>query len=142
MKSFKLKINGKTEVFDKERLSNMSRSELKIIKTDIQSNLEEIALKRQRYQMENNEELNSDEYWRRMNAYKGATFALRQALNDVNKIHSTAKESQLKQNEHWLFNFYSIAKKELSLEDFEEMVKETNNYVGYNLSDEVVGVAE
>lgn len=119
----KLRIGRSEIIYSDEDLMNMSRVQLKQLKQDLQCNIEEVSAKKAKYQAENNEEYNSKEYFKQIAKYKTVIANLKRAIAKVNAYENCTKENELKDREHWLWCFYTVAKKNLDEDKFNDFVK-------------------
>ena len=111
----------------------MTRNQLKQLKQDLQCNMEEVSAKKARYQAENNEEYNSKEYFKQIAKYKTIMANLKRAIAKVNVYETELKENTLKDKEHWLWSFYVNVKHNIDKNEFEKLVKMTDEYVKYHI---------
>lgn len=132
-KLIKLRIGREEIVYSDDDLSTMTRNQLKQLKQDLQCNMEEVSAKKARYQAENNEEYNSKEYFKRIAKYKTIMANLKRAIAKVNVYETELKENTLKDKEHWLWSFYVNVKHNIDKNEFEKLVKMTDEYVKYHI---------
>lgn len=129
----KLRIDREEIVYSDDDLSTMTRNQLKQLKQDLQCNMEEVSAKKARYQAENNEEYNSKEYFKQIAKYKTVIANLKRAIAKVNVYETELKENTLKDKEHWLWSFYVNVKHNIDKNEFEKLVKMTDEYVKYHI---------
>lgn len=129
----KLRIGREEIVYSDDDLSTMTRNQLKQLKQDLQCNMEEVSAKKARYQAENNEEYNSKEYFKQIAKYKTVIANLKRAIAKVNVYETELKENTLKDKEHWLWSFYVNVKHNIDKNEFEKLVKMTDEYVKYHI---------
>lgn len=129
----KLRIGREEIVYSDDDLSTMTRNQLKQLKQDLQCNMEEVSAKKARYQAENNEEYNSKEYFKQIAKYKTVIANLKRAIAKVNVYETELKENTLKDKEHWLWSFYVNVKHNINKNEFEKLVKMTDEYVKYHI---------
>ena len=129
----KLRIGREEIVYSDDDLSTMTRNQLKQLKQDLQCNMEEVSAKKARYQAENNEEYNSKEYFKQIAKYKTIMANLKRAIAKVNVYETELKENTLKDKEHWLWSFYVNVKHNIDKNEFEKLVKMTDEYVKYHI---------
>lgn len=132
-KLIKLRIGREEIVYSDDDLSTMTRNQLKQLKQDLQCNMEEVSAKKARYQAENNEEYNSKEYFKQIAKYKTIMANLKRAIAKVNVYETELKENTLKDKEHWLWSFYVNVKHNIDKNEFEKLVKMTDEYVKYHI---------
>lgn len=132
-KLIKLRIDREEIVYSDDDLSTMTRNQLKQLKQDLQCNMEEVSAKKARYQAENNEEYNSKEYFKQIAKYKTVIANLKRAIAKVNVYETELKENTLKDKEHWLWSFYVNVKHNIDKNEFEKLVKMTDEYVKYHI---------
>ena len=132
-KLIKLRIGREEIVYSDDDLSTMSREQLKQLKQDLQCNMEEVSAKKARYQAENNEEYNSKEYFKQIAKYKTVIVSLKRAIAKVNVYETELKENTLKDREHWLWCFYTIVKKNLDEDKFNNFVKLTDEKANFSV---------
>lgn len=95
--------------YHEEDIKKMNRTEIKQLKAQLQVNLEEVAMRKTRYQCNNNEAKNSDEYWRRMTSYKQSMNIIRREivyLSGIEKLAEVKPEPEQEREQHWLWCFY------------------------------------
>ena len=130
----KIKRNGKEWVnYSTQDLNNMSRDELRLLKQEIQKNIEDVSWKKSNYNATNTEELNSKEYHKHISNYKKVFTILKSQILTINKILKTKEEDSLKKREHWLWCFYSNTEKVLNERKFNELIKATDESANYHV---------
>lgn len=129
----KLRIGREEIVYSDDDLSTMTRNQLKQLKQDLQCNMEEVSAKKARYQAENNEEYNSKEYFKQIAKYKTVIANLKRAIAKVNVYETELKENTLKDKEHWLWSFYVNVKHNIDKNEFEKLVKMTDECVKHHV---------
>jgi hypothetical protein len=129
----KLRIGKEEIVYSDDDLSTMSKVQLKQLKQDLQCNIEEVSVKKAKYQAENNEEYNSKEYFKQIAKYKTVIANLKRAIAKVNAYENYIKENELKDREHWLWCFYMVTRKNLDEDKFNNFVKLTNEKAKFNM---------
>lgn len=129
----KLRIGREEIVYSDDDLSTMTRNQLKQLKQDLQCNMEEVSAKKARYQAENNEEYNSKEYFKQIAKYKTVMANLKRAIAKVNVYETELKENTLKDKEHWLWSFYVNVKHNIDKNEFEKLVKMTDECVKHHV---------
>lgn len=129
----KLRIDREEIVYSDDDLSTMTRNQLKQLKQDLQCNMEEVSAKKARYQAENNEEYNSKEYFKQIAKYKTVIANLKRAIAKVNVYETELKENTLKDKEHWLWSFYVNVKHNIDKNEFEKLVKMTDEDTKYHV---------
>ena len=132
-KLIKLRIGREEIVYSDDDLSTMTRNQLKQLKQDLQCNMEEVSAKKARYQAENNEEYNSKEYFKQIAKYKTVIANLKRAIAKVNVYETELKENTLKDKEHWLWSFYVNVKHNIDKNEFEKLVKMTDECVKHHV---------
>ena len=132
-KLIKLRIGREEIVYSDDDLSTMTRNQLKQLKQDLQCNMEEVSAKKARYQAENNEEYNSKEYFKQIAKYKTVMANLIRAIAKVNVYETELKENTLKDKEHWLWSFYVNVKHNIDKNEFEKLVKMTDEDAKYHV---------
>jgi hypothetical protein len=129
----KLRIGKEEIVYSDDDLSTMSKVQLKQLKQDLQCNIEEVSAKKTKYQAENNEEYNSKEYFKQIAKYKGVIANLKRAIAKVSAYENYTKENEAKDREHWLWCFYTIAKKNIDEIKFNDFIKMTNEKAKFSM---------
>lgn len=129
----KLRIGRSEIIYSNEDLMNMNRVQLKQLKQDLQCNIEEVSAKKAKYQAENDEEYNSKEYFKQIAKYKTVIVNLKRAIAKVNAYENFTKENELKDREHWLWCFYTVAKKNLDEDKFSNFVKFTDEKANFSM---------
>ncbi len=130
----KIKRNGKEWVnYSTQDLNNMSRDKLRLLKQEIQKNIEEVSWKKSNYNATNEEELNSKEYHKHISNYKKVFAILKSQILTINKILKTKEEDSFKKREHWLWCFYCNTEKVLNERKFNELIKATDESANYHV---------
>ena len=129
----KVRIDGKDFEYSDEDLSNMSIEQLKQLKRDLQVNVQQVSVKKAKYNAENEEEWNSKEYLKQINKFKGIIFALNSSIAKVSKYEKSAVSELYRNQEHWLWNFYKIVKNSVGEKKFRRFVEETDEKSNYHV---------
>lgn len=131
--TIKFKRNGKDVIYAEEELLTFSREKIKTIKGEIQSNIEWISAKKESYNADNDDGYGSKEYFSKIAQYKSINAKLRNYITYLNSILETKQESQLKQNEHWLWCFYMNVKSSTRKGKFNKLVELTDERAKYHV---------
>lgn len=131
--TIKFKRDGKDVVYTEEELRTFSREKIKSIKGEIQANIEWVSAKRESYNVGNEEEYGSKEYFSKIAQYKSIIAKLRNYITFLNHILETQQESQLKQNEHWLWCFYMNVKNSTRKGKFDKLVRLADERAKYHV---------
>jgi hypothetical protein len=130
----KLKINNETFVYTEEEILNMDRDELRALKREVQSNIEEISAKRATYIACNKDGYNSKEYYQKLAMYKSLIAKLKKSISYLSKITDDSKREDINKREHWLWNFYINTKNSIRKGKFDKIVKYTDEHVTYHIN--------
>ena len=129
----KVRIDGKDFEYSDEDLSNMSIEQLKQLKRDLQVNVQQVSVKKAKYNAENEEEWNSKEYLKQINKFKGIIFALNSSIAKVSKYEKSAVSELSRNQEHRQWNFYKIVKNSVGEKKFRRFVEETDEKSNYHV---------
>ena len=129
----KVRIDGKDFEYSDEDLSKMNTEQLKQLKRDLQDNVQQVSMRKARYNAENEEEWNSKEYFKQINKYKGVLSALNSSIAKVSRYERQAINESYKSQEHWLWNFYRITRDSINERKFKKFVEETDEKCGYHV---------
>lgn len=131
--TIKFKRDGKSVVYTEEKLYELSRENLKEIKSEIQSNIEQVSSKKEHYKLNNDDEYNSKEYLSKMAQYKSIVVKLKSYIAYINYILSSKHESEMKQREHWLWCFYMNVKNSTRKGKLNKLIKITDERAKYHI---------
>ena len=131
--NIKLKMNGKYVVYKEEQIKSMSREELKLLKQEISSNMESVSSAQAYYKANNEEPMNSKNYYQQIAKYKKVFAILKSNMFYVNKVLEDCREDELKQREHWLWCFYWNTQDLMKKRDFEKLVNLTDESAKYHI---------
>lgn len=135
----RIKKNGNFVTYTTQDLNSMDKKELKLLKQEIQGNIESVSWKRSNYNATNSEDLNSKEYYKQMSKYKKTFVILKSYMCFVNEILKNKENDEFEEREHWLWCFYDEASKKLKKKHFDELVKNADERVKYHIDFKVKG---
>lgn len=135
----KIRTKDGEVIYTPKELQNMNKGELKQLKRELQSNIEEVASKRADYNLNNQEKYNSKKYCEKINSYKKVIAILKSQIAYINKFVEKAKRDELQENEQWLYNFYINTKNSIRKNKFEKLIKMTDECTEYHIDFEIVG---
>ena len=120
-------------IYTEEELSNLSKEQIKVLKGELQSNIEMISAKRAKYNAENDDGYGSKEYFAKIAQYKGVCARLRNCINYLNKIQKDKDKDELKEREHWLWCFYHNVKDSVNKKTFEKIINLTDEKAKFHV---------
>ena len=129
----KYKNDNKDISYTEEELKSFSKSKLKQINRELQSNIELVSSRRADYINTNNDGKNSKEYFSKMANYKRVIAILKNQIMFINGLIGELDEDDLKKREHWLWNFYINTKSCIRKGKFEKIVKCTDERSKYHV---------
>ena len=130
----KVRIGRDEIVYSDEDLQKMNRMQLKQLKQDLQCNMEDVSAKKTMYKANNNEEKGSSEYYKQMAIYKMVIEKIKKSIAKVNVYEKSLCEEEKEDREHWLWMFYRNVKNKLNEDEFKDLIKLTDENVGYNIN--------
>ena len=129
----KYKNDNKDISYTEEELKSFSKSKLKQINRELQSNIELISARRADYLNHNKDGKNSKEYFRKMANYKKVIAILKNQIMYINGIMNDMEEEDLKKREHYLWCFYMNVKNSTSKRKFAKYLKVTDEFAKYHV---------
>lgn len=129
----KFKRDGKFVIYTEKELHELSRESLKKIKSEIQSNIEQVSSKKEQYKLNNDEKFNSKEYFSKIAQYKSIAVKLKNYITYINYILDSNHESESKLREHWLWCFYMNIKSSTRKRKLDKLIKITDERAKYHV---------
>lgn len=129
----KYKNDNKDISYTEEELKSFSKSKLKQINRELQSNIELVSSRRADYLNNNNDGKNSKEYFSKMANYKRVIATLKNQIMFINGLISELDEDDLKKREHWLWCFYMNVKNSTRKGKFNKYIKVTDEFAKYHV---------
>ena len=129
--TIKFKRDGKYAIYTEDELRELSREQLKTIKGEIQSNIEQVSITKEKYILNDKEK--SKEYYSKLAQYKSIAIKLKNYITYINHILDSEHESELKKNEHWLWCFYMNVKNCTRKNKFKKFIKATDERAEYHV---------
>ena len=129
----KYKYDGKDISYTEEELKSFSKTKLKQINRELQSNIELVSSRRADYLNHNKDGKNSKEYFIKIANYKKVIAILKNQIIFINGLISELDEDDLKKREHWLWCFYINVKNSTRKGKFDKYIKVTDEFAKYHV---------
>ena len=126
------KGTNREEFIPESEILKMSKQDIKNLKARCQATMNEIALKRNNFRCENTFGQNSPEYWKKMNAYKGAIARFTKIISWLGQIEP--KNEPTTERDHWLWTYYQESLKMLTEDMVNQIIEMTDERCGYHVT--------
>lgn len=127
------KGTNKERVIRDEDILKMSKQELKTLKSRIQNEITEVALKRDVFKIENNLPKNSPEFLKKMHGYKSIISKYMKAISWIGRIETEATDTKTVNKEHWLWCFYQEVLNILPKRKIKKLIELTDERAKFHL---------
>ena len=127
------KGTNKEWVIHEEDVLKMSKQELKILKSRIQNEITEVALRRDDFKIKNNLPKNSPEFLIKMHGYKSIISRYMKAIVWIGRIEIGFTDNKTVDKEHWLWCFYQEALNILPKRKIKKLIELTDERAKFHL---------
>lgn len=131
--NIRFKRGNEYVTYTDDDLSKLSKEQIKVLKGELQSNIEMVSARRAKYNAENDDGYGSKEYFSKIAQYKSVTARLRSYINYLNRIQKDCEKDDLKDREHWLWCFYHNVKDFVNKKTFEKIINLTDEKAEFHV---------